>query len=157
MNKALLAVAVLLAAFSVGYPAGVKARNTASDVDVLRQFGIFGTTAPDCSAPPSSANPHVTYAVDADGELTRTLRTGTAIDATLKMRNAHLLRSDLLEYEETGRQSELKVVMARIDRKFRGWHSVRTSGPETGDVLIDQGILSATGKPTLAFTLCRAN
>lgn len=130
----------------------------ASDADVLKQFGILGTLAVNCGEPVSQENPYLVFAVDAAGQATRTLRTGgTAIDATLKMRNLRLVRDDLLEYDETGRSSELKTSIAKLYGKYRGWNTVRTSGPESGTVLVENGISKATGKPTVAFTFCEAD
>jgi hypothetical protein len=129
----------------------------ASDADVLKQFGILGTLAIDCSAPVSKDNAYLTFAVDGAGQATRTVKNGTAIDATLKIRNVSLVRSDLLVFEETGRSSELRVSFAKIDGKYRGWHTVRTSGAENGTVLVDNGVSKTSGKPTVAFTFCHAN
>ena len=130
----------------------------ASDADVLKRFGILGTLALDCDQAVSQSNPYLVFAVDAAGQATRTLKTGgTAIDATLKMRNVSLVRADLLVYDETGRSSELRVSFAKSDGKYRGWHTVRTSGAENGTVLIDNGVSKISGKPTPSFTFCHAN
>jgi len=49
-NLVLLALFMLLG----GAPAA-----TASDADVLRQFGMLGRIAVDCNAPHSQTNPHL--------------------------------------------------------------------------------------------------
>ena len=155
MKKALLAASMFLA--TAGSLAAAEAGGTASTADALREFGMIGTMALNCHAPPSDRNPYVTYRVGPDGQVTREPQTGPTAEAKFRMRNAHRVGPDRLEYEETGRQSELKVLVARIDGRFRGWRSVRTSGPEAGAVLIDNGVITATGEPSAAFSFCHAN
>src|SRR5258706_15155668 len=108
-----LALFVLLALIGVAPPAA------ASDSDVLRQFGMLGHVAIDCAAPASASNPHQFYAVSPQGKVTRTLRMQEPdLDGTFPMRNVRLLRPDLLQYEETGRQSELTITSAKMAGKF---------------------------------------
>src|SRR4249919_2915856 len=90
----------------------------AGDVDVLRQFGMLGRIAVDCNAPHSQSNPHLIYAVSPQGQLTPEL------DGSFPMRNVHMLGPNLLQHDETGRQSELTITVAKIDGKFRSWRSV---------------------------------
>jgi hypothetical protein len=130
---------------------------SADDATVLRDFGILGTLAVDCNAPYGPDNPYTTYAVSPSGSATRTLQMMEGLNATLALRNVHHAGADRLEYDETGRQSELKITILRIDGKFRSWRSVRTSGPESGKVLIDDGIITGNGVPTPAQTFCHAN
>jgi len=123
----------------------------ASDADVLRQFGMLGRIAVDCNSPYSTDNPHLIYAASPQGKLTRTLRMNPDLDGTFPMRNVRLLTSDRLQHDETGRQSELTITVAKIDGKFRSWRSVRADGT----VLIADGKFPKTGRPTIAFEKCR--
>jgi len=123
----------------------------AADADVLKQFGMLGRLAIDCTAPYSSQNPHLIYAVSPQGKLTRTLRMTPDLDGTFPMRNVRLLTPDLMQHEETGRQSELTITVKKIGGKFRSWHSMRANGT----VLIADGKFSSSGSPTLAFERCR--
>ena len=123
---------------------------TASDADVLRQFGMLGRIAVDCNAPHSQSNPHLIYAVSPQGQLTRTLKMTPDLDGTFPMRNVRLLRPDLLQYEETGRQSELTITFTKTAGKFRSWHSIRADGT----VLIADGKFKSSGSPTPAFVAC---
>ncbi len=141
-NLALLALLVLLS---------IAPEAAASDADVLRQFGMLGRIAVDCNAPHSSSNPHLIYAVSPQGKLTRTLKMTPDLDGTFPMRNVRLLTPSLLQHEETGRQSELTITVAKIDGKFRSWHSMRADGT----VLIADGKFPKTGAPTIVFTKCR--
>ena len=137
----LLALLVLL---------GIVPADAASDRDVLKQFGMLGRFAVDCAAPASSSNPHTTFAVSPQSKVTYTLKMTPDLDGTFPMRNLRLLAPDRLQYEQTGRQSELTITVARIAGKFRSWSSVRADGT----VLIVDGKFPKTGSPTIAFTFC---
>jgi hypothetical protein len=137
----LLALLVLL---------GIAPADAASDRDVLKQFGMLGRLAVDCTAPASGSNPHTTFAVSPQGKVTYTLKMTPDLDGTFPMRNLRLLAPDRMQYQQTGRQSELTITVARIAGKIRSWRSVRADGT----VLIADGKFPKTGSPTLAFTYC---
>jgi hypothetical protein len=122
----------------------------AADADVLRQFGMQGRQAIDCSRPYSQENPHVIYGVSPQGAITRTLRMTPDLDGTFPMRNLRMLSPTTMQFDETGRQSELTITVAKIDGKFRSWRSVRASG----EVLIADGKFASSGNPTQAFEKC---
>ena len=140
-SLALLALLVLL---------GIAPADAASDRDVLKQFGMLGRIAVNCNAPHSSNNPHLIYAVSPQGKLTRTLKMTPDLDGTFPMHNVRLLTPNLIQHQETGRQSELTITVAKIDGKFRSWRSVRADGT----VLIADGKFPKTGSPTIAFEKC---
>jgi hypothetical protein len=127
----------------------------ASDGDVIRQFGILGRQALNCAAPFSKDNPHMIYAVSAQGKITRTLKMTPDLDGSFAMRNLRMAGPDLMQYDETGRTSELTISVAKVSGKFRAWRSVRSSGPEKGTVLIADGKFVKSGNPTPAFDLCK--
>ena len=120
-----------------------------TDADVLRRFGIFGRLALNCGAPFSSSNPQQIYALSPGGSVTRTLRLERG-DATLTLRNVRMLTSDMLRFEELGRQSVLTVTIVKIDGKFRNWDSTQADGIAR----IDDGRFSDSGKPTVTFNYC---
>lgn len=92
-------------------PLGFAPAAVASDADVLRRFGLLGRIAVDCSAPQSQRNPHQIYAVAPSGNVTRTLKMDNPnLDATLSLRNVRMLTPDLLQFEETGRTSDLTIL-----------------------------------------------
>ena len=126
----------------------------ASDGDVVRQFGMLGRKALDCSAPFSKNNPHMLYVVTAQGKVTRTLKMSADLDGTFTMRNLRMAGPDLLQYDETGRQSDFTVSVAKMGGKFRTWRSVRISGPNNGAVLITDGKFVNGGNPTPSFESC---
>jgi hypothetical protein len=140
-RPALLALLVLL---------GVAPADAASDRDLLKQFGMLGRLAVDCAAPASSSNPYTTFAVSPQGQVTYTLKMTPDLDGTFPMRNLRLLAPDRLQYDQTGRQSELTITVARIAGKIRSWRSVRADGV----VLIADGKFPKTGAPTIAFAFC---
>jgi hypothetical protein len=122
----------------------------AADADVLRQFGMQGRVALNCGAPYSQSNPHVIYGVSPQGAITRTRRMTPDLDGTFPMRNLRMLSPTTMQFDETGRQSELTITVAKIDGKFRSWRSVRASG----EVLIADGKFANSGSPTQAFEKC---
>jgi hypothetical protein len=140
-NLTLLALSLLL-----GSQAAV-----AADADLLRKFGMLGRIAVDCNAPHSQSNPHLIYAVSRQGQLTRTLRMTPDLDGTFPMRNVRMIGPNLMQHDETGRQSELTITVAKIDGRFRSWRSVRADGT----VLIADGKFPSSGNPTIAFEKCR--
>jgi hypothetical protein len=126
----------------------------ASDADVIRQFGMLGRIAIDCSAPYSKSNPHVIYQVLSAGNVTRTLRMGPEINGTFAMHNLRMTAPNVFEYDEAGRQSEITVsIVKQGNGTFRTWRSVRSSGPNKGEVLFSDG-KTKDGSDTLAFTSC---
>ena len=146
MRRIRLALALAALSTLLGSQAAV-----AGDVDVLRQFGMLGRIAVDCNAPHSQSNPHLIYAVSPQGQLTRTLKMTPDLDGTFPMRNVRIIAPDMLQHDETGRQSELTITVAKIDGRFRSWRSVRADGT----VLIADGKFASSGNPTIAFEKCR--
>ena len=127
----------------------------ASDGDVIRKFGILGRQALDCAGPYSKENPHMIYAISAQGKITRELKMVPELDGSFAMRNLRMAGPDLMQYDETGRTSELTISVAKVGGKFRAWRSVRSSGAEKGTVLIADGKFVKSGNPTPAFELCK--
>lgn len=106
MRPVRLALLVLLALL------GITPANAASDRDALKEFGMLGRTAVDCAAPASRSNPYVIFAVSPQGRATRTLKMmDPGLDSTLAIRNLRLLATDTLQFNETGRQSELTITL----------------------------------------------
>jgi len=122
----------------------------AADADVLRQFGMLGRLAVDCKAPHSRTNPHLLFHASPKGRVTRTLNRARDRDGTFPMRNLRLLTGDRLQYQEISRGFDKTIIVARIDGKFRFWHSVQADGV----VLIADGKLSNTGASTFTFQKC---
>ena len=84
------------------------------------------------------------YGVSPQGQLTRTLRMTPDLDGTFAMRNLRMLGPETMQFDETGRQSELTITVAKIAGKFRSWRSVRADGT----FLIADGKFASSGNPT---------
>jgi hypothetical protein len=133
---------------------GTAQNVAASDADVIRQFGMLGRQAIDCSAPYSGSNPYVIYEVTPTGGVTRTLKMTPEANGTFAMHNLRMVAPNVFQYDETGRQSEIMVsIVKQSDGTFRSWRTVRTSGPNKGEVLFNDG-KRKDGSDTLAFTFC---
>jgi hypothetical protein len=128
---------------------GAAAAAGATDADVLKRFGMLGRLAVDCTAPYSETNPYLIYDVSQKGRVTRILKSPT-LDAALPLRNVRMLTSDLVQFQESGRASELTISIIKIDGKFRNWTSTQADGV----ALITDGRFTDSGKPTAAFTFC---
>ncbi|KAB2920443.1 MAG: hypothetical protein F9K29_00975 [Hyphomicrobiaceae bacterium] len=120
------------------------------DSDALAKFGMEGTFAVDCAQPPGPRNPYLTYTVSPRGGVTRTLKMDPSLDGSFSMRNLRLLANDRLQYQETGRQAEFTVIIARIGGRIRSWESVRGDG----QAMIRDGLFTGSGQPTPAFEKC---
>jgi hypothetical protein len=120
-----------------------------SNADALRHFGMLGHTAVDCNGPPSIANPHQTFAVDASGAASRTLLMNVKGDGTFPVWNIAILGPDRLQYEERSNGLAFKITVVKIGKRFRSWESVTSDGL----VLIRDGKLS-NGRDALSFELC---
>ena len=146
MRPAKLAVLSLVGLLGIIAPAA-----SASDGDVLKQFGMLGRQAVDCAAPASGSNPHLIFSVSPQGKVTRTLKMDPELDGTFPIRNLRMVGPDTLQFDETARRSEYTIAVVKIGGKFRSWRSVRADGT----ILIADGKFPKTGAPTLAFTKCR--
>jgi hypothetical protein len=127
----------------------LTAASAAASADALRQFGMLGHFAVDCSRPPSISNPHQTFAVDAGGAVTRTLQMGVKGDGTFPVWNIAILDPDHLQYEERSHDIGLKITVVKIGKRFRSWLSTTTDGR----VLIRDGKLG-NGQDVQSFELC---
>jgi hypothetical protein len=133
---------------------GATREAAASDADVIRGFGMVGRVAISCAGSPDASNPHMIYAISGAGAVTRTLRMDPSMNSQFVMQNLRLVGPDVLQYDETGGASAFTVsVLKQPDGSFRAWRSVRTSGPNKGEVLIENGKFKG-GTPTQAFMLC---
>ena len=125
--------------------------DAASDGDVLKQFGMLGTFAVTCAAPPSQSNPYLIYSVSPQGVVTYTLNMmNTDLDGTERIHNLRLLAPDRLQHDRVGRQYNTTITVVKIAGKIRSWRSVRADGT----VLIQDGTFVNGGSPTQSFEKC---
>jgi hypothetical protein len=127
----------------------IAAAGAGSDADALAQFGMLGHLAVDCNAPPSIKNPHQVFAVSPDGKGSRTMRINAKGDGTFPIWNVELIGADSLQYEETSNGFTFKIIVRKIQGRFRSWQSVASDGK----VFIKDGLLG-NGTFSASFESC---
>jgi hypothetical protein len=130
-----IAVALLLVMFGAGTA-------HASDADVIRAFGLLGTSAINCSAPAGPQNPYITFAV-AGTRLKRTLKMGLPnLDGTFAMRGAIRIDDQRIaaEMEDATRQFEKTVIIKSGDV----WYTDRSDDPDGRPLIRDGRFASST-------------
>jgi hypothetical protein len=125
--------------------------HAASDADVLRDFGMLGTSAVDCGHPPTPANPYMVFA-DVGGSVHRVLRTGVQqLDGTFRVRAISRLDDThaAMEIEDaTGKFAKVVIV-----RQGNVWHTDRSDEPD-GRPLIRDGRIVTRDVPVPRFARC---
>jgi hypothetical protein len=126
---------------------------TASDADVLNQFGMLGHLAVVCAAPPSAENPHLVLSVSPQGKITRTLNAGNHYVDTSTMHSLRFLTSELLQWEQSGGWT---LTFKKIDGRFRPWRTVRTDGAvHVADGWFTEAVPPPRAhQPTVSFVPC---
>jgi hypothetical protein len=129
------------------------------DNDIVRQFGLFGTWAVDCSKPPSNDNSYEEYTPSKAGYPTRRWyrkKDDRYIPAqSFEMRNVRIVRPSRLAYLDV-RKSDgdlTNIVVVKVDNRQRSDEAV---DPKDGKVYIKDGTIVRTGKPTELFQKCTA-
>ncbi len=142
-----IAVALLALTLGVG-----SAR--AGDADVLRAFGLLGTSAIDCSAPAGPKNPYTTFANAGTG-VTRTLKMGRPnLDGTFGVRAAVRIddRRVAMELEDSSHVFEKIVIM----KSGETWYTDRSDKPD-GRPLIRDGRFADNNAPVPRFRRCSSH
>src|SRR5215471_641670 len=121
MLRATLRISLLAIAVVLSVPALASAQSPSA---VLREFGLLGTWATDCSRPSDSDNFYTTYAGMSDGRVRRTYYNTpdrkTPYNVYIITR-AIRLPSDMLSYQQEGDVNQDKIdVMLVKDGKFPG-------------------------------------
>ena len=139
----MLAVAVLLL---------LSAAAHAGDVDVMRQYNMLGKWAYVCGQPPSSTNPHETYAVQPNGDIQRTLEMKvTGLDGNFKIRSAQAGGPEQFTLTLDMRDGEVFTVTYRREgQRYRSMHSAN----QKGEVFVSDGKFRS-GADTQWFTKCQ--
>ena len=138
------AVAVILAIAGAGTA-------YAGDADVMRDVGLLGTSAMDCSAPAGPRNPYVTFAA-AGAQVTRTLKMGEPnLDGTFGVRGASRIDDQRLALELEDSTHEFKKVV--IIKSGDVWYTDRSDGPD-GRPLIRDGRFAGDNAPVPRFRMC---
>lgn len=142
MRLAVLALALL----ALSSPAWAEA-----DSDALIQFGLIGSWALDCHAPPSLANPFETLIPSKTGEATRRLVTGNpALDRVEPIHDVILITADRLRLSYPQNSVTVTVVFLKQDGRIR----VLESTTSNGLTVVSGGVVQRNGQQTAWLEKC---
>ena len=149
MHRGLLLVLALVLAM----PAAANAETVSQ---TLRQFGLLGTWADDCSRPAANDNFHTVYAALPNGTVQRTY-----YNAPGKIYNQYVLQrvnrisSDQIIYQQKGSAGRIDVVLKKAGNRYH----VLSSQNENGKIYVREGKFtentSSPGKESPWQTKCR--
>lgn len=129
MHRGLLLVLALVLAT----PAAANAETVGQ---TLRQFGLLGTWADDCSLPAADNNFHTVYAALPNGTVQRTY-----YNAPGKIYNQYVLQrvnrisSDQIVYQQKGSAGRIDVVLMKAGNRYH----VLSSQNENGKIYVKEG------------------
>lgn len=114
--------------------------------DVLRDFGMLGTWATDCSRPSGEDNFYTVYAGTTDGNVRRTYYNTPDREKAYNeysITRAIRLPADQLSYRQEGSvdHDKIDVILLKDGNKYKIWSSVR----DDGAVLVDKGKFPKSG------------
>jgi hypothetical protein len=138
MLRVSLRTSLLTAACALALPALASA---AAPRDVLRDFGMLGTWATDCSQPSGDENFYTVYAGTTDGNVRRTYYNTPDRQKPYNeyfITRAIRLPADQLSYRQEGsvNHDKIDVVLLKDGNKYKIWSSVRD---DDGTVLVENG------------------
>ena len=154
MLRVTLRVSVLAIAFAILMPALASAQSPSS---VLRDFGMLGTWATDCSRPSNSDNFYTIYASMSDGRVRRTYYNTPGREKPYNeyiITRAIRLPADQLSYQQEGsvNRDKIDVILLKDGNKYKIWSSVT----EEGKVLVKEGKFPGSGDDSPWQTKCRS-
>ena len=143
MLRVALRTSLLTAAFALALPA---LANAASPRDVLRDFGMLGTWATDCSQPSGESNFYTVYAGVTDGNVRRTYYNTPDREKPYNeylITRAIRLPADQLSYRQEGtvNHDKMDVILIKDGNKYKVWSSVR----DDGTALVENGKFPNSG------------
>jgi|SRR5215471_13688206 len=153
MLRATLRISLLAIAVVLSVPALASAQSPSA---VLREFGLLGTWATDCSRPSDSDNFYTIYAGMSDGRVRRTYYNTpdrkTPYNVYIITR-AIRLPSDMLSYQQEGdvNQDKIDVILLKDGNKYKIWSSVTAEGK----ALVKDGKFPGSGDDSPWQAKCR--
>jgi hypothetical protein len=143
---------LLSAAFLVLFPLLAQAQST---TDAMRDFGLLGTWAGECSQDASPTNNHATYLVTVAGGLQLKYQSGADFEESVyDILDAKRVAPDKLSLRQVLMNNErvtLDIVLLKEDDKIRIWSSLFPDGT----ALVEDGVMtSMTGRETRWMTRC---
>jgi hypothetical protein len=133
---------------------GVVPGRSATDTDVLKQFGMLGRWAIDCKQPPGPTNPYLIFAASGSGA-TRALKTGDPKrDATFPVRAVKILDVSRIQMETDNNDKTITTVVV-VQKSGNTIQTIRSEG--NGRVFIQDGrFIENNQAATPTFTRCSA-
>jgi hypothetical protein len=153
MLRVTLRVSLFAIAFALALPTIASAQ---SSRDVLRDFGLLGTWATDCSRPSGADNFYTVYAGMSNGNVRRTYYNtpdrATPYNVYIITR-AIRLPADQLSYQQTGEANndKIDVILLKDGNKYKIWSSVT----EEGKALVQEGKFPGSGADSPWQAKCR--
>ena len=153
MLRISLRTSLLAAALAFALPALADA---AAPREVMRDFGLLGTWANDCSQPSSAENFYTVYAGMTDGNVRRTYYNTPDREKPYNeyyITRAIRLPADELSYRQEGsvNHDKMDVILLRDGNKDKIWSSVRD---DDNAVLVENGKFPKSGEPSPWQTKC---
>ena len=152
MLRVSLRICLLTAAFALALPALAYAD---ASRDVLRNFGMLGTWATDCTRPSGEDNFYTVYAGMPDGNVRRTYYNTPDREKAYNeyiITRAIRLPADQLSYRQEGstEHDKIDVVLLKDGNKYKIWSSVT----EEGKALVKDGKFPGSGSQSPWQTKC---
>lgn len=153
MRKFLVIIAQLLLFTSI---ANSQSTNSQSPMGVVKEFGLFGIWAIDCSQPPSPENPYANFELTSEGAVEQRDSFGPDYDEMVyrivEARRVGNFRLAMREVLTTDDRIVLETVALKAAGRIRNWSSRFADGSGT---LVEDGLLpSAEGRETGWMTRC---
>jgi hypothetical protein len=138
----LMFAAVMLAA---------PAARAGTDSDTLVEFGLVGSWAADCNAPPSRTNPYQSFVPSPGGPPLRRLSFGDGTnDSTVALRQIALVARDQLAFSFDQHGVIVNIILLKLNARVRPLESATADGR----VLVTAGIVKRTGEMTVWLHQC---
>ncbi len=122
-----------------------------TDSDMLTQFGLIGSWAIDCRAPPSLANPFQNFVPSTEGQPSRQLITGNPdYDRIEPISGVALIAADRLRLSFPQNGIMVTVVLAKDKGRIRPIESATSNG----ETVVSGGIVQRNGQETSWLQKC---
>jgi hypothetical protein len=127
------------------------AAQAGADSDALLQFGLIGNWALHCQAPPSPANPFMSFMPSTAGQPTRQIITGKPeYDSLVPIRDATMIDNNHLRLSYPQAAVTITVTLVKEQRRIRPLEAVASDGT----VSVKDGIVQFSGQPTNWLERC---
>ena len=133
---------LLVLAFALAMPITAKAETVA---DIMREFGMLGTFADDCSQPPNKNNFHTVYAELPNGFVERIYYNEPGkIYSRYVLQRVNRVSADQVFYQQKGSAGNIDVILQVAGDRYH----VLSSQNENGTAYVQNGrYTSATSAP----------